>query len=447
MSLVFSQLSSSEEWTRCVLDMILKYGDRLYRKSLKKLYTLYKNKENVKISLDELDVPVVLGKFVVSVSHELIKKDELSKLNEPNPIQDFKVTLEDFFKNQKNLGILISKIYSVAVWKYQEQFMMFDPHNVGPNGYRKSTGVACLQKFGNLDTLIDIFTANIEELEGYRYYELHKIMIAKTLISDMKDQDNCGDYSVEDSLSVISNCSLFQMKQGARVIRGKRSAPIRNSDLEPSIYYSAAALCIQKTINLIHFTRDTIDMVMNFGKTLYEECENNCFPDICLSNDLITPGPVTWNFTVNNIKYTICLQKFKQGIIKPAKSSGSSLKNCLDDFFDFYCSGILVTKKFISPFWKENGKFVTFYSKPIDVKGKFWDSPSSFPGICVFDDFDDFSLNILENIDREDYENVFELRICHLEHQNLFEVKIFLIQIQNFYFKFSFASEIFKQFK
>lgn len=420
-----------------MLDIILKYGDRLYKKSLSKFPTCADVK-NFKISLGELDFPVVLGKFVVSLSHEILKKDKLLHMDLDDPKIKFKETLEEFFNDPESLGILMSRNYYAAIWKHEDNYCMFDPHDIGPDGLRKFKGVACLQKFQDITSLIDVFCVNIEGLEGHKNYELHKVQIVKTLISDLKEEHGAGD-SAHKRMSSDSNYSFFRGTFDIKVIRGKQVPPIISlTSGDPAIYYAVSALCVQSTVNLVFFTRDTVDMIMNFGKNLYENRETYDLPEVQFSEGSSPPNQVTWNFVLNRSRYTILLDKFKQGFIKPpkSKSNSTSLKSILEDFFHFHSTGILITRAFVSPIWEENGKFVIFYSKPIDANGKFWDSKNSFPGVCAFDELDDLYWSIFGNVSREDYESTFEIRVCQMEQKKIstvsFNVQVFNEQLCNF---------------
>ena len=71
-----------------------------------------------------------------------------------------KVTvLNKFFESSSNGGLIMLDNYYVAIWKAEEDYFMFDPHENGPNGMPRNNGVACLHRFTEISALVKEFEA------------------------------------------------------------------------------------------------------------------------------------------------------------------------------------------------------------------------------------------------------------------------------------------------
>jgi hypothetical protein len=116
---------------------------------------------------------------------------------------------------------------------------------------------------------------------------------------------------------------------------------------------------------------------------------------------------------------------FQRGVIASHPCPAPKLMHSIEDFFNFYSTGILVTSRFVVAIWKESGEFFIFYSFPIDEVGRIkrvkLDQPPAFPGLVVFKSVDELYENIIGNIDRESYCKPFELRVCTITMTDLLE--------------------------
>lgn len=417
IALAFSRFCEASDWDSLIVDMILKYGDRLHRKSLNKLRKL-ESKETSKISLENLDLPVLLKKFVITVDHELVKKEPLKGFSEDGiHVLNLVASLGELWQEEENLGIITSKNYSIAVWKHKDFYYMFDPHDVGPDGLRKPIGVACIQRFQEYEKLVEVFSANIENLEGLQSYELHKVFVAKTYFKDSVVYQECGD-----GLEVNSEFSLYRGFETVKIIRAKSTLPC-DITCPASVYYVISSLYVSKNIRLDCFTRGTMDMIVSFGRSLSSNCENSCFTEMCLSSNCRTPREFNWSFTMNDATHFIQLDIFKRGTILSCNPVEPTLQAALEEFLEFYCAGILVTENFMVSIWIDNGRFVVFYPNSIDSNGKVVCSSGEIcPGVCIFNDSEKLLENLLINIEEKGSGTKFEIRTCHLRSEDLYGV-------------------------
>lgn len=160
--LSFSLFSDSSDWSSTIIDVILKYGDRLYTRSIefiKKMYPDIQFLDDPKIKLHHLATPFTITtmKFYLCVIPVLF--------DETKSVAD---NLEDFFTANKT-GVICCRNYYVAIFKQDSkseepgnEYFMFDPHDIGPNGLRRVHGVACLSRFEDIQDLADVFLKNCE---------------------------------------------------------------------------------------------------------------------------------------------------------------------------------------------------------------------------------------------------------------------------------------------
>lgn len=220
------------QWTSDMIDIALKYGSRLYSSSLHRVRKSDPKLAKItRLRLEDLVTPFVIDKTKFATKYMLFQTDTLptiedetdekkeevtdlksipkSKSNTNRPVTpnkasppsktdnkkvkepvsittpaikpisnliNLKAYLTSFFENNA-YGILCAKRYSVGVFKDEDTYYMFDPHETGPNGIRQEVGTACLTKYTSISRMADIFLGNIEDLEdGLNMFELYKVL-------------------------------------------------------------------------------------------------------------------------------------------------------------------------------------------------------------------------------------------------------------------------------
>jgi hypothetical protein len=426
IALTFAQLCKTTEWNSTVLDVILKLGDRLYKKSLVKWIKTSSNTmpNNLRLRLDQMDLPVFIRPFVVSVNDELVKQDAILKAQDMEPMETMKNCLLEFLSTSpENAGILSSKDYHVAIWQAEDGSMMFDPHDIGPNGIRKSTGFACLQRFLDHKHLVDVFFNNVKNLNGVAEYQLMKVSVVKNYFRETNEAGDCLRLeTTDDNLSACSDYNLFTTSNDVRSIRAKEVKNIKwtKENVPMGICYAVATLCISRSLDPEFYTRDIIDKIILFGNDLKAECEDLCFADFDLCNQTPCPDEINWNFELNSVRTNIQMDIFRRGIISKNPCQTPNLMLAIEEFFNLYPVGVLVTPCFVVALWKECDEFFIFYSCPIDEVGRISStSESAFPGLVVFPSVDELYQNIIANIDRQSYCKPFEMRFCNITMTDL----------------------------
>lgn len=429
ISLAFLNVCKTMDWDSVVLDIILKFGNRLYKKSIEKLKKSGEHLENLKLTINQIDLPVLMRPFIISIYDELLTKDTIVKGNEIEPMELMKGTIDTFLNTSDGVGILVAKDYYVSIWKSEDYFYMFDPHDIGPDGLKKSNGVACLQRFKDSKKLVEVFCINIKDIEGANEYQLIKVSVVSNYFKDITVDDNdCGILNTEEDLSAYSDYNLYAKKNELSLVHAKcaTTSEFNTENGCLGVCYAISAFCVNQTLHPDYYTRGTIDKIVLFGNDLLAECESECFDDFNICNNQTCSDEINWNFELDSMMTSVQMDIFKRGIILNLASILPSLKNALDEFFDFYCNGLLVTEKLVLGLWKENHKYFVFYPNLIDDSGKIQneDYENSHPGLLSFDELNKLYLNLVTNIGKEEHHKTFELRSCILTMTPLTQKKI-----------------------
>jgi len=403
LALAFKQFCNDEEWNATVLDVILKFGDRLFRKSLtKKLSKSLVNPEDLKLKFSELECPIFIRPFIINCNDEMLHEDFIVKHGDKIPLENFKKVITEFLNHEENTGVLVSKNYYVAIWKSNDgTYLMFDSHDIGPDGKRKSTGLSSLQRFTDISDLVEIFWNNVKQIEGFNKFQLFKVKIE---LNHYKE----GDEDVFESLE-----QKIIMRQ-FRMISGKSVSP-KTTSVEMTICYAIAAHCLCQSLEAEYYTSDIIDRIIMFGNELVCECCTNdevCFMDFNLAKHSSCPDEINWNFQLNDTFTTVQMDIFRRGVITKQPCPLPNFIFVLEEFFDFHCSGVLVTNEFITSIWKDNNEYYIFYSCRVDKNGKRSDDKGNV-GLVIFKTVHELYTNILNNIRLQT--SSFELRTCNIK--------------------------------
>jgi hypothetical protein len=400
IAMAFSRFCQSHEWNSTVLDVILKFGDRLFKKSLELLLNeRSESVENLTLELSQINLPAFIRPYVISVTGSEIASGLIS-------IILMKDVINNFFASQNDSALLVAKNYYVALWKCEDNsFMMFDPHDIGPDGYKKSTGFASLQRLMDVGDIVDIFIGNIKDINGTNEYKFIKTSISlehhKGSEAD-EPFDNFFDTSVPLPANLRTICAISVKPIVDRV--------------EMTICHAVAILCVSQALDPEYYTNDILDKVIIFGNDLASECTKNaqvCFDDFDLNKKKSCPDEINWKFHLNNSFTNIQMDIFQRGVIKKGPCPVPNLLFALEEFFNYYSIGILITRDFVVALWKEKFEYFVFYPYAIDESGIISKNlDDAFPGLAIFKAVHDVFNNILANTENQD--GPFELRSCNI---------------------------------
>lgn len=181
-ALSMATFCGAEDWTSIILDVILKYGDRLQTKSLQQYKPANVTDKN---NLYQVISPFVLANVKFSFTVEFYASgDMLAEPGNTNIRSVFDV-LTDFFNDgssTEKYGVLVTRQYFVSIWRDESAFYLFDTHEIGPDGKRCTLGVACLFRFTDLSSMAEVVRANLNEVSSdFTSFQLYKVRLRITL--------------------------------------------------------------------------------------------------------------------------------------------------------------------------------------------------------------------------------------------------------------------------
>lgn len=169
-TLAFALVSSTQKWSQTLLDIILKYGDRLYTKSLQ--------------SIDQSD-PEVACLVKLGLSH-IVKSFKIYKIrfdlevsgpvNDMLKVNQLKTVLGKMESIEKKKGyIIICKGIMNTLWKAEGQNFIFEPKGSDPNGRLLSAGYASVLRFAKQEPLFDFLVSKFGAIDGPNTFELYTV--------------------------------------------------------------------------------------------------------------------------------------------------------------------------------------------------------------------------------------------------------------------------------
>lgn len=168
MALTMLRLNKSREWFRKILDDVLKFGERYYGETIKKLprgTPLKVSNVANKITLYNYEFTPIVDEYTTIGVLQSTKSDVL----------DLLPALQEFFRNSQTCVITGPLI--VSTWFEDGLFYMFDPNERDVKGHvvvksiqigseiqvlDYTPGVACVTWFTDLKLLVDLYMINIE---------------------------------------------------------------------------------------------------------------------------------------------------------------------------------------------------------------------------------------------------------------------------------------------
>jgi len=109
-----------------------------------------------------LDIEIFRNIIILSVTHTYNENisGHLYNDNSKEGLPNLKNALHIFFQNH-TYGILTANGISVAIFKCDDIFWIFDSHSRGPNGRPAKNGTACLIKFSETQSMYNMLKNSI----------------------------------------------------------------------------------------------------------------------------------------------------------------------------------------------------------------------------------------------------------------------------------------------
>ena len=149
VAIAMSLIHQLDTWTRNLIDTILLIGDALYVKSISKRKNPHLAEINRDfLSIDELHRDVEIFRNIINllITQENSISGHLYNDNGNEGFPNLKNALNIFFRDH-NCGILTANGISVAIFKFDNKFWLFDSHSRGPKGRSAQNGTAGLIRF------------------------------------------------------------------------------------------------------------------------------------------------------------------------------------------------------------------------------------------------------------------------------------------------------------
>ncbi|RZC38818.1 uncharacterized protein BDFB_004743, partial [Asbolus verrucosus] len=371
VALAFVDLYAVSKFKQVVVDAILAYGDRFYtvlrRMREKEL------KSNKDLGLSEAEIEEILKRTdfkIADYPRSLCMGEKLAKWDAkmeatcgditskiPETIPDIPKGLESFF-SENAYGILQCRDYSVAVWKLDDIFYMFDPHPTGPSGGKSLIGVACITRFKNVEDLGQIFLNNLPKV-GCNFFEIH----AFTFEKDQCKRERKPEVKEEKSPKLGG---FAQVMAGKHILRGTSKLDCTKFDRGVHLHSSAiafAALAVSLAMEPDTWTRMLINEILEIGEELYSDTIERLSSKFNAWEDRLDIYRLNTDFKVGSLKAN-CALRFREqrGVVDVKNAKVPNLRQGLERFFQENSHGVLIAGKFTLAVWEEaKGKDVHIY--------------------------------------------------------------------------------------
>ncbi len=154
IALVFASTLQPSNWHSSMLDSAVKYGVKLYKKSIKA-----NTQTATELKLNEIVTPFIIGCYEFSFMAGLLK----CGANEQHALENGIASLF----NHTDFGVISSKGYSASIWQQNNSYFIFDP---------QLNGMASLTRFSNIALLSNHFLSHVRTGKtGVNVFEIFKV--------------------------------------------------------------------------------------------------------------------------------------------------------------------------------------------------------------------------------------------------------------------------------
>ncbi|XP_055382181.1 uncharacterized protein LOC129612543 [Condylostylus longicornis] len=185
VAIAFAFITPSNNWTCDLINIILKYGDRLYVKSLDR----YEKQNCESISMNNKLRSLTIENIIenINIYKILFKFTVVGKItNCINPGCESNKDIKKFFARLQNIdngwGAIINiKDRTNTVWKQGTLFFLFDPFKCDPVGFSATNGVSCLMRFNKFELFMEFFIKKYLCKDGPNNFEIITIFCEKSM--------------------------------------------------------------------------------------------------------------------------------------------------------------------------------------------------------------------------------------------------------------------------
>lgn len=172
VAITVAKIKETETWSPNIIDTILIAGDRLYLNSIQSRRapnSAEANKEYLRVQELQINFEVLNHSCIIQVQDESYSICGHLTVN-IDGFPNLKNGLTHFFtESDVDEGAIVTcNGISVAIWKRDDLYYLFDSHSRGPKGRVAQDRKACLISFTDIPQLWSILKSNIPKSQGNR---------------------------------------------------------------------------------------------------------------------------------------------------------------------------------------------------------------------------------------------------------------------------------------
>ncbi|KAL1502116.1 hypothetical protein ABEB36_007308 [Hypothenemus hampei] len=397
-ALMMLRLCKAKHWVPKTIDMVLKYGDLLFRDAMLNIPRTH--------SLRLSDFPEKVQYEGNTFTSEIDEYALIGQLeNQEFDILDLKSALEEFLADYDCCIILGPQ--TLAIWVEDDRYYMFDPNERDQEGkaiikktdFDQSTqGVACVTWHQDLKNLVNLYIANTEKTRrGERFY-LSRVVI-------------------KDYLPVSEDWFNFKgIDINVWILRGSFSQASRRFPDETRNTQGTSnaliALAMSSLFQEEEWSNDTVDEILIIGNTFYQDSVEYLKNKGTYFNSHLMLSELNRSHRIRDKE-----ADFEVGecLFNGLINAGDDLKQSLNDFFIDNDTGVLVTRDISLAIWQKNSAFYCLDPYNRDQKGIATDYGTSctLRFLCIEDMVKTIEANLDPNV--ENFFNINKVKVTLYE--------------------------------
>ncbi|XP_037024996.1 uncharacterized protein LOC119066555 isoform X2 [Bradysia coprophila] len=343
IALIFASTLEPSNWNSSMLDSVLKYGRKLYRKSMKTNIT--------DVKLTTIVTPFIIGCYEFSFTAALMK----CGANEQQILESAITTLF----GHSDFGVISSKGYSASIWQQNNSYFIFDP---------QLNGMASLTRYSNIGRICNHFLLHVRTaVTGVNVFEIFRISISSKIvkkdecpvdiaaISRLTNQVTLDDDRTLRMLNVISD--------HAKWLEVGKSLPAEG------VLIAACAFGCYK--NPEYWTSNLTEEILNLGESIYQTATKRS--NLGKAPIKLDQMQGVYPFNARSaIQIRIQIFEIDDAALQDNVSDADSInpKTILTEFFQLYDNALLSSKSTAEVALtasKFGGRFYLFSCQPIDI--------------------------------------------------------------------------------
>lgn len=225
---------TSPSWTSGTVDRILINDDKLYTESIEKRNAASStelNEEYLAVTELHQTIELLQNVYYLDINDTETVYGRFERDNKQDGFRNLHNGLDLFLENHP-AGILIANGISLAVFKVNDYFWMFDSHSRGPNGRKASkNGAAFLMRFESVQSLFKLVKCNVPKCSNGVFSNKYSLTPVRVLVHVVNQH-----FSTAQSLEIVHSSSRSVQpttKTSSELERIQDTVPLMTSVLRP----------------------------------------------------------------------------------------------------------------------------------------------------------------------------------------------------------------------